>query len=34
MLYVTLHMPYAHIPRRTPISPDSITSSDLTCRSI
>jgi hypothetical protein len=33
-LYVTLHMPYAHIPHHTPISPDSITSSDPTCRSI
>ena len=33
-LYVTLCMPYAHIPCRTPISPDNITSSDLTCRSI
>ena len=33
-LYVVLRMPYAHLPRRTPISPDSITSSDPIRRSI
>ena len=34
LLYVTLRMPYAHIPRRTLISPYSITSSDPICHSI
>jgi len=34
LLYVPLHMTYAHLPYRTLNSPDTITSSDPTCLSI
>jgi len=34
LLYVPLHMTYAHFPHYTPISPNTIMSSDPTCLSI